>query len=130
MRFETQAGTLGDEVVACALAIGRIQYIIYTGLILAIDILQRLLFVLAEAVGCLDEVVVADRLHPRQVESVVETIVLVARLLVDQLVAQGTRLIEILQFRAVLSVALRVAVAARDRGTEHTSLAVELTAEL
>ena len=97
---------------------------------MAIDILQRLLFVLAEAVGCLDEVVVADRLHPRQVESVVETIVLVARLLVDQLVAQGTRLIEILQFRAVLSVALRVAVAARDRGTEHTSLAVELTAEL
>ena len=63
--FEGEADLLVDEVIAVALAVSRVQHIvIFASLFTGVRVFQRFLLVLPDAVGRLDEVVVADRFYP------------------------------------------------------------------
>ncbi len=85
--FEGEADLLVDEVVAVAFAVSRVQHVvIFASFFTGIRVFQRFLFVLPDAVGCLNEVVVADRFYPGQVSPVVEPFVVVAEALIHQFV--------------------------------------------
>ena len=57
--FEGEADLLVDEVVAVAFAVSRVQHVvIFAPFFTGIRVFQRFLFVLPDAVGCLNEVVV------------------------------------------------------------------------
>ena len=63
--FEGEADLLVDEVIAVTFAVCSVQYIIIFAVFSSyIRVFQGFLFILADTVGCLDEVIMPDRLDP------------------------------------------------------------------
>ena len=108
--FEGEADLLVDEVVAVALAVSRVQHIIlFVSFFTGVRVFQRFLFVLPDAVGGLDEVVVADRFYPGQISPVVEPFVVVTETLVHQFVVHPVRHHQVFGVRIVQSFVIGIA---------------------
>ena len=97
---------------------------------MVVNILQGFLFPLADAISGLDKIIMPDRFYPRYVGPVIETFVVVTWALVDNAILQGISLVEINDVGTVHAVTVRIAIASRKGGAEHTSFVIQLTAEI
>ena len=116
--LECQTYLLVDVVIAVALAVCSVEDIVFLAAFFScVRVLQGFLFVLPDAVSGLDEIVVPDGFDPREVDAIVEAIVIVAELLVDKVVVFSGGEQTIFRVRVVQPFVIRITESSRERTT-------------